>query len=249
MKSIMKLLLALALLGSRAFGQDILINTQSMTIAPSDSGFLSGNGIILVSLATASGSFMVPVTGLYDVSVPAAGQWAANVAPILELRLDGVVIGNWPVPTTTTYFRVDGLVMNVGMHVVAVTFLNDYYDPAVGEDRNLVLGETITIIPEAPPPVPPIPAVAGKFKIEWDPNSEPALAGYRVYRSEQRGAYPAVPLYTTQAIQYQDATAQPGHTYFYVVTAFQTDAVESAYSNEVGVAVTEAQIDILKPSL
>jgi fibronectin type 3 domain-containing protein len=74
---------------------------------------------------------------------------------------------------------------------------------------------------------------AQSVTLAWDPNVDTVL-GYKVYRSEQPGSFspPSVSslLGTTS---YGDATVQPGHTYYYVVTEVSTSGVESGYSNEV----------------
>jgi len=81
--------------------------------------------------------------------------------------------------------------------------------------------------------------------MQWDPNTEPDLAGYRVYFSENPGVYvfggPSSPFFLFEvACGPNDAScciynkpnlAGPG--YFFVVTAFDTDGFESLPSNEI----------------
>ena len=75
--------------------------------------------------------------------------------------------------------------------------------------------------------------------LQWSPNSEPDLAGYRMWRGTTPGGPytqigddiacgPNVEICCT----YEDENLADG-TYYWVVTAFDTDALESVYSNEV----------------
>src|SRR5262249_9935127 len=65
--------------------------------------------------------------------------------------------------------------------------------------------------------------------------------GYRVYRTEQSGAYTTSPVSGSSALTttaFTDSTVQSGHTYYYVVTAVNTSGVQSSYSNEVQAALS-----------
>jgi len=85
-------------------------------------------------------------------------------------------------------------------------------------------------------------ASAGTVVIDlsWSINVETDLAGYRVYRSEQEGArgHLLTPdLLPTPAVR--DTSVQPGHHYWYIVTAVDRAGNESAPSAPVGVEVTQ----------
>jgi len=83
-----------------------------------------------------------------------------------------------------------------------------------------------------------VSASAKDFKatLTWDANTEPDLAGYRIYKSETSGLeyqkIGEVGLVTT----YEDDFSVPDgqiKTFYYVVTAFDQTNLESDYSNEV----------------
>src|SRR5689334_17534722 len=64
---------------------------------------------------------------------------------------------------------------------------------------------------------------AQSVTLAWDANTDPNLAGYRVYRSQQSGVYSSSlngALLT--AASFTDSTVQAGRTYYYVVTAIST---------------------------
>src|SRR3989441_6936144 len=85
-------------------------------------------------------------------------------------------------------------------------------------------------------------ASAGTVVVDfsWSINVETDLAGYRVYRSEQEGARGQLltpDLLPTPAVR--DTSVQPGHRYWYAVTAVDRAGNESAPSAPVGVEVTQ----------
>jgi len=76
--------------------------------------------------------------------------------------------------------------------------------------------------------------------LSWSINAETDLAGYRVYRSEQQGTKGdslAPDLLLTPAVR--DTSVQPGHRYWYSVTAVDRAGNESAASPQISVDVTQ----------
>ena len=60
------------------------------------------------------------------------------------------------------------------------------------------------------------------------------VAGYNAYRAtEFGGSYTKLNAALITDTTYTDSTVQAGHTYYYVVTAVDSAAIESVYSNQV----------------
>lgn len=78
----------------------------------------------------------------------------------------------------------------------------------------------------------PVAATAGSVSLTWDPNTEPDLAGYRVYIGTSSRSY-------TQNIDVGHVTTVTlpnlwdGQSYFFAITAYDIFANESGYSSEV----------------
>lgn len=74
--------------------------------------------------------------------------------------------------------------------------------------------------------------VQHSVSLTWNA-SQSQVVGYYIYRSTQSGAY-STPLNNTPqaALAYVDSNVQSGQTYYYVVTAVDSNSQESAYSNE-----------------
>jgi hypothetical protein len=79
---------------------------------------------------------------------------------------------------------------------------------------------------------------AAQIKLAWDANTEPDLAGYRVYFGMASGAY-TNPVGVGNVTQYTLGGLTPGQTYYIALTAFDTSEHESDYSNEVSGIATE----------
>ncbi len=92
--------------------------------------------------------------------------------------------------------------------------------------------------PQPPAPQPPAPLPPASLRLNWNANTEPDLAGYKIYRARSSGAYGAavatVPANTTSFV----ATGlERGGTYFFVITAFDSAGNESVRSAEVTAVV------------
>jgi len=73
----------------------------------------------------------------------------------------------------------------------------------------------------------------GQVSLSWIANTEPDLTGYNVYRSLVSGSgFGQLNGALVTGTSYQDSSASNGTTYFYVVTAFDSELLESVFSNE-----------------
>ena len=72
--------------------------------------------------------------------------------------------------------------------------------------------------------------------LNWNPDPSTVL-GYYVYRGNQSGGPYSKISALLSATAYADVTVSSGHTYYYVVTAAGSGALESGYSNEAVAAI------------
>ena len=77
----------------------------------------------------------------------------------------------------------------------------------------------------------------GQVTLEWDPNTETDLAGYRIYTGSASGVYGATPAWSGTATTCTITGLVRGRTYYFAATARNTAGVESGRSNEVSYAV------------
>ena len=86
---------------------------------------------------------------------------------------------------------------------------------------------------QTPPPTPSAHTVT----LRWVASSS-VVSGYYVYRGTTSGGpYTQLGLTAAGTTQYTDNTVQNSQTYYYVVTAFDANYVQSAYSTETSVTI------------
>ncbi len=78
----------------------------------------------------------------------------------------------------------------------------------------------------------PLAAAGATFTLQWDPNTEPDLTGYKLYYGTASRTYSSN-IDVGNVTTYQLSSLQDGVTYFFAVTARDQDGNESTYSNEV----------------
>lgn len=93
--------------------------------------------------------------------------------------------------------------------------------------------------PTAPPPPPPPPLGTGSAILSWTMNSDPNVAGYKIYVGTASGlyTYPGSPFVIGVAGSYTIAGLPSGQTYFFAISAFNSSGGESALSAEVSKSI------------
>lgn len=76
---------------------------------------------------------------------------------------------------------------------------------------------------------------AGAVELIWTANTEPDVAGYNVYRREEKGQPRRINKDLVPTPIFRDSSVEPEHRYFYVVTAVDLANNESPPSEEVAV--------------
>jgi hypothetical protein len=76
--------------------------------------------------------------------------------------------------------------------------------------------------------------------LDWNDNNESDLAGYNVYRSTTSGSgYNKLNTSLLTQSDYNDSNVALSSTYYYVVTAEDTNSIETVYSGEISVRTTD----------
>ena len=109
------------------------------------SAYGSSGGIVALN---SGGRIETPVrfmaSGNYTFEILASGTPAVNVAPIVELRIDGVTRKALSITSRSLNRYYATLSVTAGLRTVALAFTNDYYAPP--EDRNVAV-DRLTISP------------------------------------------------------------------------------------------------------
>jgi pectate lyase len=104
-------------------------------------------------------------------------------------------------------------------------------------ELGLLAENWLYIPPDITPPAKPtgLSAAAGNATVllDWDDNTEVDLAGYNIYRSMTSGSgYTKLNSLLLTSSNYTDSSVTNETTYYYVVTATDTNSNESEYSSE-----------------
>ena len=93
-----------------------------------------------------------------------------------------------------------------------------------------------SVKPDTEPPAIPrgVVSITGDEQgtVEWFPNGERDLAGYRIWRSPDDDEFDLLAELSDDAFQYVDNDVRNGATYFYAVSAYDADGNESEVSPE-----------------
>jgi fibronectin type 3 domain-containing protein len=79
-------------------------------------------------------------------------------------------------------------------------------------------------------------AGTGSATLTWNANTEPELAGYKIYVGTQSGVY-ASPITLGKVTSYLATSLAGGTTYFFSVTAYNSAGNESLHAPEVSKSI------------
>lgn len=231
-------------------------NTTWLAVSPASA---TGNGTLTVSASTGiltagsyTGNIILSATGSSNITIPvtftvtsvqtislspstlnySATQGAANPAnQTVSLTSTGGTIA-WTVSDTASWLSVNPTSGNSSSTLTAAvntsglaagTYTGTITVSAAGSPSKTV-GVTLTV--RAP--------TTSFATLTWTPNTDPDLAGYKVYQATVSGAYGAA-LATVPAgtATYQATGLAVNTTYFFVITAYDSAGNESSFSNEV----------------
>ncbi len=82
-----------------------------------------------------------------------------------------------------------------------------------------------------------IAATTHSVELSWAGSTSAGVVGYNVYRATETGGYSKLDTSLVSGLKYTDATVTAGTTYKYVVTAVDSEGLESAYSAAISATV------------
>ncbi len=103
----------------------------------------AGRVVLAASGASVTVRFDINEKGRYVLCVQASGNPALGVWPRMEVALDGVRVGGTAVDAPFPRFYECTRDLAAGRHELRLTFLNDYYDPATGANRDLFVSRLV----------------------------------------------------------------------------------------------------------
>ncbi len=227
-------------------GKATMVNDQiptgyhTVSIQLLDNGLLTMGAIEVVRIAkdqTTSGAF-----DFYDINQP-GGDIVVNITPEMNDPIDVLMSG-----------QVDELVLGDEMTVMAIVpaFVGSVVYVWYINGESEATGNTFMVGSDLPIGVYRLDVTAytvdgkragstthnfhiiqgAEVTLEWDPNSEPDLAGYKLYYGSAGGDY-SYSIDVGNQTTYTLTGLQPGATYYAAATAYNLSGLESDYSNEI----------------
>ena len=84
-------------------------------------------------------------------------------------------------------------------------------------------------------------AQAATINVSWNPNTEPDLAGYKLYHGTASGQYSEPVDVGNVTGHVMEITPEHGATYYFALTAYDTSGNESGYSDEASCFVPDGR--------
>jgi len=177
-------------------------------------------------VATATGSYSIDLDW-DDNTEPDLAGYKVYRDTVSGFTPDG---GNFVADATSSLYSDTGLTATTTYYyrVTAVDNSSNESDPSIQADATTLSGSDTTP-PEAPTGL--VATATGSYSIDldWDDNTEPDLAGYKVYRDTVSGFTPDGGNFVADATSslYSDTGLTATTTYYYRVTAVDNSSNES----------------------
>ncbi len=221
------------------------------------------DGLHFVSVEVVDGTTRVRDEGIRDSIMTSTrewivqGSWPGAPTGLVASAGSASVMVDWndnPEGDIDYYSVYRATVAGGPFTLIDTTFMSEYEDDSV--DAGVTYYYVVTAYAQSHEsgysnedfgtpgvPMPAIPAnltaTAGDTEIllDWDDNSEPNLAGYKLFRAETSGGpYALLNATLLPTSDYVDTGLNNGTTYYYVVLARDTGGNESPVSSEASVA-------------
>jgi len=201
-------------------------------------GSVSASGLFTAPSAT--GSVTVKATSVADNTKSASATVTVTTAPVVVVAISPTsasILTNGTQQFTATvtgssnkavtWSATGGSVSSGGLYTAPNTAGSFTVNATSVADNTKSASATVTV--SAP--------IQHTVTLNWTASTS-SVSGYNVYRSTvSGGSFTQVNAVLDASINYVDNTVASGTTYFYVVTSVDTSNVESAFSNQVSVAV------------
>jgi fibronectin type 3 domain-containing protein len=111
-------------------------------------------------------------------------------------------------------------------------------------EKSATTGACTTLPPDPPTNLTAAAAGSSQINLDWDDNVESDLDSYNVYRDTSSGGPYSQVASDVVASEYSDTGVSQSVTYYYVVTAVNTESNESGYSNEASATTLESAMHV-----
>lgn len=175
-------------------------------------------------------------------------RWSAspiNAANFSSATLVSSGVPSPAAPGTPQSCTVGGLNRNIDLWFAAR--VHDESGNASALSNVVLVDHLLDTAPPATPGGVTAGVAGGGVRVRWNPNTEPDLAGYHVYRAgSAAGPFSRIDASTVTAVEFTDASAPDSAALWYAVSAVDASNNESARSGALQVWLSAAGIASLK---
>jgi hypothetical protein len=133
--------------GWQAGPPPILLQAEAMVPQTGQANYMASDSYAyLGSNGTLLGTVDVPTAGQYQIGILGYGTKALGQYPVLQVYLDGALLGSAEIASDSWGYQALEATLPAGEHSLALAFVNDYWDPSAGLDRNLWL-DLVRLLP------------------------------------------------------------------------------------------------------
>jgi fibronectin type 3 domain-containing protein len=222
--------------GTQQFTATVTGSSNTAVTWSANGGSVSSGG--LYTAPSAAGTFTVTATSAADNTKSASATVTVSTAPVVSVTISPTsasVLTNatrqftasvsGSSNTSVTWSATGGSVFSGGLYTAPNT-AGTFTVKATSVADNTKSASATVSAPQQ-----------HTVTLSWTASTS-TVSGYNVYRSTVSGGpYTQTNTALNASTNYVDNSVQSGTTYFYVVTAVDADAVESAFSNQVSVVV------------
>jgi hypothetical protein len=122
----------------RAGPAPITLQAEAMAPQPGLANFFQTETYVYMgSDGNLQGTIGVPGAGQYQIGILGYGTPARGEYPILQVYLDGALLGRVEMASDSWGYHTLNAALPAGEHRLVLAFVNDFWDPSAGLDRNL----------------------------------------------------------------------------------------------------------------
>jgi len=224
--------------GTQQFAASVAGSSNTAVTWSASGGSVSSSG--LYTAPNTAGTFTVTATSVADNTTSVSATVTVNAAPVVTVTLSPTSASlltngtqqftasvSGSSNTAVTWSASGGSISSSGLYTAPSAAGNYTVKATSSADSTKSASATVTV--SAP--------VQHTVTLSWTASSS-SVSGYDVYRGTVSGGpYTQINTALEAATNYVDNTVESGTTYFYVVTAVNSSAIQSAYSNQVTAVV------------
>ena len=209
------------------YGISFMLVLFSVAVATLDAGALTGSPASLTFTAAQGASSPSSQTVVFS---------KGNKRQVVAWASSDNALWLSVTPTSGTIAQSDQIVVTANTSGLAAGVYSAMVIITAKKGGSLSIPVTLSVTGPSSTPSQPSPSVSTTATLTWSPNTEPDVAGFKVYIGNAPGVYGS-PIVLGNVTTYVASNLALGKTYYFAVSAFDTSGNESPLSAVVSKSV------------